>query len=148
MYACIYCMRIYVCAYTYVYMHVCIYVCMCAYMYVYMQFLSWVLSGTGGLVVVGRGIVRGNRPGIVRRYCPGVLFGGECPFPVWGFIGIQTSTNNAHADQRPVEKSRKRDKHRHVMQKTKVHRKTDKKIVRRDEGNNIKARNKRRKARD
>src|SRR6218665_483114 len=64
MYACMYCMRIYVCACIYVYMHVCIYVCMCAYMYVYMQFSSWVLSRTGGgIVLVGRGIVLGNCPG-------------------------------------------------------------------------------------
>src|SRR6218665_4146892 len=74
MHACMYCMRIYVCACIYVYMHVCIYVCMCAYIYVYMYFSSWVLSGTGGgIVLVGRGNCPG---GIVRGKCPGELSRG------------------------------------------------------------------------
>src|SRR6218665_876065 len=66
MYACMYVLYAYiayVCACIYVYLHVCIYVCMCAYMYLYMQFSSWVLSGTGGIVLVGRG------------NCPGELSG-------------------------------------------------------------------------
>src|SRR6218665_3151256 len=51
MYTCMHCMHLYVCA--------CIYVCMSAYMYVCVSFSSWVLSGTEGIVLVGRG----NCPG-------------------------------------------------------------------------------------
>src|SRR6218665_281063 len=83
MYACMYCMRIYVCACIYVYMHVCIYVCMCAYMYVYnIYFSSYVLSGTVGNCPSWEGELSGgelSEEGSVREgNCQ-----GECPFPMF-----------------------------------------------------------------
>ena len=61
MYACMYCMHIYVCACIYVYMHVYIHVCM----YV---ILKLDLSGTGG-----------NCPSWERELSGGELSGGNYP---------------------------------------------------------------------
>ena len=79
MYACMVC--VYTCVHAsmcicmYVYMYACVHTCM----YVCMQFSSWILSGTEGIVLVGRGnCPGGNCPGGIVR---GELSGGKCPFP-------------------------------------------------------------------
>jgi len=81
MHACMYCMRIYVCACIYVYMHVCIscmYICMhvCKHVCIYVIFklgFEWY----GGNCPSWEGELSG---GIVRGNCPGELSGGKCPF--------------------------------------------------------------------
>src|SRR6218665_2517038 len=77
-------------AYIRVCMHLCVYACMficmhvCIHVCIYV-ILSWILSGTGVIVLVGRGncpgeFSGGNCPG----NCPGELSGGKRPFPMAG----------------------------------------------------------------
>src|SRR6218665_1409417 len=58
MYACMYFMRIYVCACIYVYMHICMHVCI--HVCIYVIFKLGFKRYRGGIVLDGRGFVRGD----------------------------------------------------------------------------------------
>src|SRR6218665_4175492 len=81
MHACMYCMRIYVCACIYVYMHVCIscmYICMhlCKHICIYVIFKLG-FERYGGNCPSWEGELSGGE--LSRGNCPGELSGGNCP---------------------------------------------------------------------